>query len=201
MHFNGPDAVVVEIVDPQITDPMTSDPQSYDANTGESLPLEAGVTGELVYTSLQRECVPLLRFRTRDRVEVLGTSCACGRTGFKVRCIGRADDMLIVLGVNVFPSAIKDVISSFYPATTGEIQIVLDRPGPGVTPPLKVVAECCGEPAASAELKLAIERKIKATLSIPASVEAVRAGTLPRYEMKGQLVKKAYEDKIAAAFP
>ncbi len=178
MHFNGPDSVVVEIIDPQ---------------SGESLPHEAGVTGELVYTSLQRECVPLLRFRTRDRVQVLGTSCACGRTGFKLRCIGRMDDMLIVLGVNVFPSAIKDVVSSFYPATTGEIQIVLDKPGPGVEPPLKVVAECCGEPAAWAALKLAIERKVKATLSVSASVELVRAGKLPRYEMKGQLVKRAYE--------
>ena len=188
MHFNGPDSVVVEIIDPQSGDPQTGDPQ-----TGESLPHEAGVTGELVYTSLQRECVPLLRFRTRDRVQVLGTSCACGRTGFKLRCIGRMDDMLIVLGVNVFPSAIKDVVSSFYPATTGEIQIVLDKPGPGVEPPLKVVAEGCGEPADWAALKLAIERKIKATLSVSASVELVRAGKLPRYEMKGQLVKRAYE--------
>jgi phenylacetate-CoA ligase len=186
MHFNGPDSVVVEIIDPQ-----TSDPQ-----TGESLPLEANVTGELVYTSLQRECVPLLRFRTRDRVQVLGTSCSCGRTGFKLRCIGRTDDMLIVLGVNVFPSAIKDVVSSFYPVTTGEIQIVLDEPGPGVAPPLKVVAECCGDPAASAALKLEIERKIKATLSVSASVELVRAGALPRYEMKGQLVKRAYENAV-----
>jgi phenylacetate-CoA ligase len=180
MHFNGPDAVVAEIVDPE---------------TGEGLPLVTGVAGELVYTSLQRECVPLLRFRTRDRVQVLGTSCACGRTGFKLRCMGRTDDMLIVLGVNVFPSAIKDVVSSFYPAATGEIQIVLDKPGPGVAPPLKVVAECRSEPAASAALKAAIERKIKATLSISASVVPVPAGALPRYEMKGQLVKKAYEDK------
>jgi phenylacetate-CoA ligase len=189
MHFNGPDAVVVEIIDPQSNDPQT----------GESLPLEAGVTGELVYTSLQRECVPLLRFRTRDRVQVLGTSCACGRTGFKLRCIGRTDDMLIVLGVNVFPSAVKDVVSSFHPATTGEIQIVLDTPGPGVAPPLKVIAECCGEPAASAGLKLAIERKIKAALGVPASVELQGAGTLPRFEMKGQLVRRAYENKAAVS--
>jgi phenylacetate-CoA ligase len=185
MHFNGPDAVVAEIIDPK----------SGDAETGESLPLEAGVTGELVYTSLQRECVPLLRFRTRDRVQVLSTSCPCGRTGFKLRCIGRTDDMLIVLGVNVFPSAIKDIVSSFYPAATGEIQIVLDKPGPGVTPPLKLVAECCAEPSASADLKSAIERKIKANLGVAASVELVRAATLPRYEMKGQLVKRAYEDR------
>jgi len=178
MHFNGPDAVVVEIIDP---------------DTGENLPPEAGVTGELVYTSLQRECVPLLRFRTRDRVQVLGTSCGCGRTGFKLRCIGRTDDMLIVLGVNVFPSAIKEVVSTFHPATTGEMQIVLDKPGPGVAPPLKVLAEYCGEFGASAALKAAMERKIKALLSVSASVELVSAGTLPRYEMKGQLVKRTYE--------
>jgi len=184
MHFNGPEAVVVEIIDPE---------------TGDNLPHEAGVTGELVYTSLQRECVPLLRFRTRDRVQVLGTSCACGRTGFKLRCIGRTDDMLIVLGVNVFPSAIKEVVSTFYPETTGEMRIVLDKAGPGVAPPLKVVAECGGEPAASAALKSAMERKIKALLSISASVELVRAGTLPRYEMKGQLVNRTYEEKTGNA--
>jgi phenylacetate-CoA ligase len=184
MHFNGPDAVVVEIVDPE---------------TSKILPHEPGVTGELVYTSLQRECVPLLRFRTRDRVEVLGTSCSCGRTGFKLRCIGRTDDMLIVLGVNVFPSAIKEVVAAFHPQTTGEIQIILDKPGPGVAPPLRVVAECRGEPAAFSELKSTIERKIKGMLSVSASVELVRAGTLPRYEMKGQLVRKAYEDKAFVA--
>ena len=116
MHFNGQEYVYVEIIDPE---------------TGQVLPIETGVSGELVYTSLERECVPLLRFRTRDRVTILATSCACGRTSFKLRCVGRTDDMLIVLGVNVFPSAVRDVVSSFYPKTTGEIQILLDAPGQG----------------------------------------------------------------------
>src|SRR5260370_37740989 len=101
------------------------------------LAAEQGVTGELVYTSLERECVPLLRFRTRDRVEITGTSCACGRTSLKLRCVGRTDDMLIVLGVNVFPSAVKDVVSSFSPATTGEIQIVLNQQALSVRTPRK----------------------------------------------------------------
>jgi phenylacetate-CoA ligase len=104
MHFCAQEYVLPEVVDPE---------------NGESLPIEKGVGGELVYTSLERECVPLLRFRTRDRVTVLGTSCPCGRTSFKLRCIGRTDDMLIVLGVNVFPSAIRDIISSLHPRTTG----------------------------------------------------------------------------------
>ena len=100
--------------------------------------------------------------------------------------------MLIVLGVNVFPSAVRDVVSSFCPRTTGEIQIVIDQPGPKVPPPLKVVAEY-GAKADLTELKGEIERKIKATLSISSSVELVPRGALPRYEMKGQLVKKTHE--------
>jgi acyl-CoA synthetase (AMP-forming)/AMP-acid ligase II len=104
MHFNGPDNVLAEMID---------------VDSGDVLPAETRVTGELVYTSLERECVPLLRFRTRDRVTMLGTTCPCGRTGFKLRCLGRTDDMLIVLGVNVFPSAIKDVVSSFHPPNHG----------------------------------------------------------------------------------
>lgn len=178
MHFNGQEFIAVEIIDP---------------DTNEVFPAETGVTGELVYTSLERECVPLLRFRTRDRVTVTGTACPCGRTSFKLRCIGRTDDMLIVLGVNVFPSAVKDVVSSFSPATTGEIQIVLDQPGPQVVPPLRVVAEFGKAIVETATLKTEIERKLKAALSIPAAVDLVPAGTLPRFEMKGQLVRRAYE--------
>jgi phenylacetate-CoA ligase len=157
------------------------------------LPIEAGVSGELVYTSLERECVPLVRFRTRDRITVLGTSCVCGRTGFKMRCIGRTDDMLIVLGVNVFPSAVRDVVSSFYPKTTGEIQIALDAPGPGVKPPLKIIAERGADSPDLSELQRELESKIKAVLSIPSKVDLVPPGTLPRFEMKGQLVKRLYE--------
>jgi phenylacetate-CoA ligase len=179
MHFNGQEYVYIEIIDP---------------NSGESLPIETGVSGELIYTSLERECVPLLRFRTRDRVTILGTSCACGRTSFKLRCVGRTDDMLIVLGVNVFPSAVKDVVSSFYPKTTGEVQILLDEPGPGVKPPLKVVAEYGEGSSDLAELKKEVETKIRSVLTIPSEVELVPAGTLPRFEMKGQLIKKLYEN-------
>jgi len=147
----------------------------------------------LVLTSLTKQALPVIRYRTRDRTRLLPPTARSMRR--LAHITARTDDMLIVLGVNVFPSAIKDVVSSFYPATTGEIQIVLDKPGPGVAPPLKVVAECRAEPAAAAALKSAIERKIKATLSISASVVPVPAGALPRYEMKGQLVKKTYEDE------
>jgi phenylacetate-CoA ligase len=97
--------------------------------------------------------------------------------------------------VNVFPSAVRDVVSGFHPRTTGEIQILLEKPGPKVDPPLRVVAECAG-PSANDELKDEIERKIRSTLTVPASVELVSAGTLPRYEMKGQLVKQVEQNKM-----
>jgi phenylacetate-CoA ligase len=179
MHFNGADFILPEVIDPQ---------------SEEVLPIETGVSGELIYTSLERACVPLLRFRTRDRVTVTEIACPCGRTGFALRCVGRTDDMLIVLGVNVFPSAVKDVVSSFYPHTTGEMQILLDQPGPGVKPPLKVAAEVAAESSLNAQgLRIEIEKKIKAVLSVPSAVDLVPAGSLPRFEMKGQLVRKLYE--------
>src|SRR5262249_28828325 len=181
MHFNGADFILAEIIDPQ---------------TEQTLPIETGVSGELIYTSLERECVPLLRFRTRDRVKVTETACPCGRTSFALRCVGRTDDMLIVLGVNVFPSAVKDVVSSFYPHTTGEMQILLNEPGPGVKPPLKIAAEASpGSADDSPQLKSDIEKKIKSVLSVHANVDLVPAGSLPRFEMKGQLVRKLYEGK------
>ncbi len=178
MHYNGQEYVCVEIIDPE---------------SEQVLPIEEGVSGELVYTSLERECVPLVRFRTRDRVTVLGTSCECGRTGFKLRCVGRTDDMLIVLGVNVFPSAVRDVVSSFRPRTTGEVQILLEEPGPGVRPPLKIVAEFGDGDDPPSGLQAEIEHKIKAILTVSSSVQLVPPGTLPRFEMKGQLVKRLYE--------
>ncbi|HXZ19701.1 MAG TPA: AMP-binding protein [Candidatus Acidoferrales bacterium] len=178
MHYNAQEFVYCEVIDPE---------------TEQVLPIEEGVSGELIYTSLERECVPLLRFRTRDRVTILGISCACGRTGIKLRCLGRTDDMLIVLGVNIFPSAVRDVVSSFRPRTTGEVQILLEAPGPGVKPPLKIVAEYGDTAEPSSGLKAEIEHKIKAVLTVSSSVELVPPGTLPRFEMKGQLVKKLYE--------
>ena len=179
MHYNAQEYVYNEIIDPE---------------SGEVLPIETGVSGELVYTSLERECVPLLRFRTRDRVNILGTSCKCGRTSYKLRCVGRTDDMLIVLGVNVFPSAVRDIVSSFYPAMTGEVQILLDQPGPGVKPPLQVVAEYGNGNQDQAMLQKKVEDKIRAVLSVSAAVQLVPAGTLPRFEMKGKLIRKIYEE-------
>ncbi|MFB6353330.1 MAG: phenylacetate--CoA ligase family protein [Halobacteriales archaeon] len=97
MHYHGQGHAHVELIDP---------------DTGERIPFEDGAEGELVYTHLRREATPLVRFRSGDYAEVVGTDCSCGRTAPKIQCIGRADDMLIYKGMNVFPSAIRDVVSN-----------------------------------------------------------------------------------------
>ncbi len=176
MHFLASDYVICELIDP---------------DTEQALDLEDGNEGELVYTAIDRECVPLIRFRTRDRIKVFTSPCACGRTGFRIRCIGRTDDMLIVRGVNVFPSAIKDVVSGFMPKTTGEIQVLLPKPGPAVDPPLKIQVEygheISGEERSS--LKNMLEHALREKLIFKAEVELVPPASLPRYEMKAKLVK------------
>jgi phenylacetate-CoA ligase len=179
MHFVAPDYVICELIDP---------------DTGEVKPIEDGSTGELVYTSIDRECVPLLRFRTRDLISIKTGVCSCGHEGMRIRCIGRTDDMLIIRGVNVFPSAIKDVVSSYYPRTTGEIQILLHQPGPAVDPPLEVQVEYGKqvEKEELAVLKKELEEQLRAKLMFRAKVLLVPDSTLPRFEMKTKYVKEVY---------
>ena len=110
----------------------------------------------------------------------------------RIRCIGRTDDMLIVLGVNVFPSAVRDVVSGFSPRTTGEIRVLIDELGPLVQPPLKVVVEAADSDNAG-NLQRELEEAIRTKLIVPAKVTLVPPGVLPRSEMKTQLLVKLYE--------
>lgn len=176
MHFIAPDYVLCELIDP---------------DTGDVKSMTDGAEGELVYTSIDRECVPLLRFRTRDLIKVWKEPCSCGRSSFRIRCIGRTDDMLILRGVNVFPSAIKDVISSYTPRTTGEMQIILEKEGPAVDPPLHIKVEY-GYDVKEEELpalKKKLETVIRDKLIFRANIELVAPETLPRYEMKTKYTK------------
>jgi phenylacetate-CoA ligase len=112
-----------------------------------------------------------------------------------MRCVGRTDDMLILLGVNVWPSAIKDVVSALRPRTTGEIQILLDEPGPKVEPPLKIRVEYNDGGQQPRDVRKEIEDALRAKLIFQPQVELVPAGSLPRFEMKAQLVKRLWEDR------
>jgi phenylacetate-CoA ligase len=177
-HFLAPDFMMLEVIDPE---------------TGEVLGWEDGTEGELVATHLQRDCVPLVRFRTRDRVIVESSPCKCGRTGPRLRCIGRTDDMLILAGVNVWPSAVKDVITALYPRTTGALQILLSAAGPKVEPPLRIEVEYGPDVNDLDALKAEVEALLRDKLIVRTDVELVPPQTLPRFEMKTQLIRKLYE--------
>lgn len=179
MHYLTPDFAILEIIDPE---------------TGAAHPLDQPeIQGELVFTHIDRECVPLVRFRTRDRVVAWTEPCPCGRTGIRLRCVGRTDDMLILRGVNVWPSAIKDVIMSMRPRTTGEVQILLTQPGPRINPPLRLQVEYGPDVEDLVALKGDIEETLRQKLIFSAEVELVPPDTLPRYEMKAKLIHKLYE--------
>jgi|SRR5215210_1077996 len=181
MHFLAPDYLLLELIDPL---------------TEEVLGWEDGAEGELVATHIDRECCPLVRFRTRDRIKVMMSPCGCGRTGPRWTCVGRTDDMLIVRGVNVWPSAISDVVGGLRPRTTGAVQILLGAPGPKVEPPLRLQAEYGPEATDLDLLKAELEGLLREKLIVECAVELMPPGTLPRFEMKAQLIRKLYEEPL-----
>jgi phenylacetate-CoA ligase len=163
-------------------------PELIDPATGEALPLEDGASGELVLTHLRHQAAPLLRFRTRDHVHLRTRQCACGRTAPRVRCIGRTDDMLIVRGVNVFPSAIREVVSAFAPAVSGYVLVRPERPGVKQDPPLPVAVELPQGAEADPALADAIRARLRDVLVVQTRVELVPWGSVQRSEYKSKLV-------------
>ncbi len=171
MHMVCLDYIIVELLD---------------EDSGEIIPFETGVKGELIYTAIGRQASPLVRFRSGDHVEVLGTSCACGRTGPKIRCVGRTDDMLIVRGANVFPSAIQSVIADMAPRTNGVMRVLADFEGHTTQGSLKILVER-GQEASSADdsvLKSDIETKLRNTLVFKADVQILAANTFDKPGVK-----------------
>lgn len=166
-----------------------------DHETGEPKAFEDGAEGEIVYTAVEREAHPLLRFRSHDHVKISMSETPSGRTSPRIVTLGRTDDMLLVRGINVFPSAVRDVVASFVPETTGHIRIVLEQPGPLVAPPLPVEVEVSNDvpEAARAELANRIAERIRSRLSFKAEIRFIPDGTLPRTSLKTQYIHKAYE--------
>ncbi|MGH6926643.1 MAG: phenylacetate--CoA ligase family protein [Propylenella sp.] len=173
MHFSGRGFVHFELIDPE---------------SGKPTPIEDGATGELVYTHLRRQAAPLLRFRSRDHVVVSAGPCPCGRTSPRIRCIGRTDDMLIVRGVNVFPSALRELIGAFAPAVGGPISVRPRETGFRQNPPLKVLVELGSAAAGEERLAEAIRKRIRETLLVTTEIVFVPNGSLPRSDYKSALV-------------
>jgi phenylacetate-CoA ligase len=164
-------------------------PEIVDADTGE--PTDG--LGELVLTTLTKEALPVLRYRTGDVTRFVDGDCACGRTHRRIaRFSGRVDDMLIVRGVNVFPSEIEAVVLE-HPALGGQYAIVIDRRG--ALPSLEVRVELAepGEPdAVAADARRRLEERLRVRTDV--TVLAPRA--LPRQEVgKAQRVWERVDER------
>jgi len=175
MHLGARGFVHAELIDPE---------------TGASVDVDDGASGELVLTHVRHRAAPLLRFRTRDHVHVRTSPCACGRTAPRVRCVGRTDDMLIVRGVNVFPSAVREVVGAFAPEVSGNVLVKPPSEGVKQEPPLPVAVELARGRAADAALADAIRDKVRNVLVVQTQVELVEWGSLERSEYKSRLVDR-----------
>ena len=175
MHVGARGFVHVELIDPETERPLA---------------LEDGAAGELVLTHLRHRAAPLLRFRTRDHVVVRTSPCACGRTSPRLRCIGRTDEMVIVRGVNVFPSAVRDVVASFAPTVSGQMRIKPATSAVRQEPPLPVVVELARDATPADSLADAIRERLRAVLVVQTRIEFVPFGTLARSEYKSQLLER-----------
>ena len=171
LHFMAADVLYPELIDP---------------DSGSPIALEAGARGELVLTHLVRDCQPLVRFRTGDIVAIGDTApCACGCTGFRFSVIGRSDDMVVVRGLNMFPSMVAAVLNEI-PELSGDYRITLDSPPPHDT--LPVTAELAQGVESTDGLVRRIELAIKSRLGASATVTLCPANTFPRTEGKTKRV-------------
>jgi phenylacetate-CoA ligase len=172
-------------------------PEIVDPESGERLP--DGEVGELVLSSVTKEAMPLLRYRTRDRTRLLREPCPCGRTTVRMaRVQGRTDDMIVVRGVNVFPSQVEAVLMQ-----TGGVaphyQIVVDRER-GALDELDVLVEALaslsGDPERLRQLERRLSDGIQSTLGISCKVQLVAPGEIPRSEGKAvRVVDKRQDSK------
>ena len=165
-------------------------PEIINPETGEVLP--DGEWGELVITTLDREASPVVRYRTRDITRIIPGECPCGRTHRRIdRIHGRTDDMLIIRGVNVFPSQIEDVMKTF-PEMSSWYQIEVDtdhrsldivtlkaEPNPNVD--LDSIADID-------RLQKRISAALKAALSVGVKVKLVEPKSIPRNEGKAKRI-------------
>lgn len=182
MHWLLDDLAYFELVDPDTKAPI---------------PLENGAKGLYVVTHLDNDGWIQMRETPGDIMQVFTEPCPCGQTGFRYKVVGRADDMLKVKGVMVYPSNLKGVINCFVPRVTGEIRIVLDERPPRVVPPLKIRVEY-GEETKASELEN-LEKEIVDVMSkrlkISPQILWAEPGSLERSHYKGKVFEKLYEEK------
>jgi phenylacetate-CoA ligase len=164
-------------------------PEIIDPQTGHALP--DGARGELVFTCITKQACPLIRYRTRDISTLMREPCPCGRTLVRMgRVTGRTDDMLIIRGVNVFPSQIESVLMAIE-GTEPHYEIVVDKRG--VLDELEIKVEVSAEVFSDEvkrleELRSRIQGEIESVLGISATVRLVEPKSIPRSEGKAKRV-------------
>lgn len=178
MHIVSPDHMLLELIDP---------------DTKTTLAVTDGAVGNVAYTSLSWEAGPILRYDMGDVTQVFTGPCSCGITGVRLKVIGRSDDMLIVKGINVYPTAVKNIVTEFCPRTTGEARVVIDQPGPTVPAPLLIKVEHRKSEQNLSGLKGDIEQRLSDVLRFKADVELVPEGFFQRSSTKTKLVEKRFE--------
>jgi phenylacetate-CoA ligase len=183
LHVNEPEYIA------EVIDPATLQPRE------EAGAPESGVTGELVLTNLGRWGTPLIRYRTGDQVRLVrpGRPCACGRWFARLEggILGRIDDMFIVRGNNVFPTAVEAVIRRF--PEVAEFRLTVTEGG-GLTQVRLEIEPAPDAAAGGAALAGRVAGAVQQSLSFRADVVAVAPGTLPRFELKAKrFVRKRVE--------
>lgn len=183
MHFTAQKYVMVELVDPE---------------TGKHLPWEPGVCGEPVYTTVVRQATPIIRYASHDYVRVEGVDCLCGRTSPRIRCIGRVDDMLIYKAMNVFPSAIRDVVVRWFENdVTGYLQVVKDEVDQ-VRFDSAIPVDIEVEPGVKDRMKLKreIENKVREMLVVKIDANLVPPETIERTPYKTPLTRVRKKPRV-----
>jgi len=178
LHFHGQGILWVELIDP---------------TTGRVLPLAAGQEGEMVLTHLRREAQPLVRYRTGDIIKIVGTEpCTCGRHSFRFLVMGRADDMITVRGVNVYPDAVANLIGQQPQWFSGEFEIIVDAPPPIERPLLRVELAAADLGEGSQELAEYLLAQCRTRLNFTPRLEFLAFGRFPRSEGKTRRLKRTY---------
>jgi len=176
MHFCGAGHVWVELIDPESREPME---------------IETGAVGELVYTALTREAMPVVRFLGGDIVRIEGTACECERTSFRMRVLGRRDDMFIVRGVNVYPTAILSVVGDFRPRVTGRARVVRTGADTSIEPPIPIEVEVTERHGSDEALIAEIEDAIHSKLTFRAAVTLIPESEFGEAGYKTRLTRNA----------
>jgi phenylacetate-CoA ligase len=166
-----------------------------DPETKKPIEWKDGAIGERISTSLDWQAAPPFRYAIGDILQIFIGKCECGMEGFRIKFIGRADDMLIIKGINVFPSAIRNIVNSFIPRVTGTFKIILDTPPPRVVPPLKMKVEHGHgmNEDDTKTLKIEIEDKMSNLLRFRPAIELVRPESLERTAGKVKPFERTYE--------